>query len=142
MSTVLLSSAPGASAPSVAATRAAVIDRSARCVFILNPPRAGAEPRAPIQKRGPIARRALRAARVEARERPRPTRTPPARHRGTATRTSRAATAAKSALIRLSSMIALVAVTHFAAEHPVRQRRVGKNDWQDDHHTDQHENLA
>src|ERR1700692_5008700 len=33
-STVLIFSAPGASAPSVAATRAAVIDRSARCVFI------------------------------------------------------------------------------------------------------------
>src|SRR3984893_9985963 len=48
----------------------------------------------------------------------------------------------KSALARLSSMIALVAVPHFAAEHPVRQRRVGKNDWQDDHRTDEHENLA
>src|ERR1700682_3750297 len=90
----------------------------------------------------PDTGRALRAARVEAHERPRPTRTPPALHRGTAARTSRAATAAKSALIRLSSMIALVAVMHFAAEHPVRQRRVGKNDWQDDHHTDEHENLA
>src|ERR1700686_5531210 len=57
-------------------------------------------------------------------------------------RTSRAATAATSALARLSSMIALVAVTHFAAEYSVRQRRVGKNDWQDDHRTDEHENLA
>src|ERR1700720_2205414 len=85
---------------------------------------------------------APRAARVAARERRRPTRTPPARHRGTAARTSRAATAAKGALIRLSSVIALVAVTHFAAEHPVRQRRVGKNDWHDDHHTDEQENLA
>src|ERR1700737_4745442 len=83
-----------------------------------------------------------RAVRVLAREGPRPTRTPPARPRGTAARTSRAATATKSALIRLSSMIALVAVMHFAAEHPVRQRRVGKNDWQDDRHTDKHENLA
>src|SRR5258708_27666838 len=66
---------------------------------------------------------------------------PPARHRDTALRTSRAAIAAKSALARLSSMIALVAV-HFAAEDTVRQRRVGKNDRQDDHHTDEHENLA
>src|ERR1700722_10592529 len=39
-------------------------------------------------------------------------------------------------------MIALVAVPHFAAEHPVRERRIAKNDGQDDHHADEHENLA
>src|ERR1700674_5972868 len=83
-----------------------------------------------------------RGAPLAASEGPRLTGTPPARHRGTALRTSRAATAAKSARARLSSMIALVAVTHFAAEHPVRQRRVEKNDWQDDDHTDEQENLA
>ncbi len=39
-------------------------------------------------------------------------------------------------------MITLVAAAHFAAEHPVRQRRVGKNDWHDDHRTHEQENLA
>src|SRR6202008_2347625 len=66
---------------------------------------------------------------------------PPAPHRGTAARTSRAAPTAKSVLPRLSSMIAL-AVMHFAAEYPVRQRGVAKNDRQDDRHTDEHENLG
>src|SRR5258708_3039794 len=83
-----------------------------------------------------------RAAPVEASEWLRPPRTLPARHRGTAARTNRAATAEKSALTRLSSMIALVAATHFGGEHAVSQRRVGKDDWQDDRHTDQYENLA
>src|SRR5579871_181045 len=71
-----------------------------------------------------------------------PLQTPRTDPRDRAARTRRAAIAAKSAPPCLSSMVALVAVAYFSAEHPVRQPRVGKNDRQDDQHPDQHENLA
>jgi len=43
---------------------------------------------------------------------------------------------------RLSSVVAPIAVPDFAAEHPVGQPRVEKDDWQDNHDADEHENLA